>query len=71
MLTQDATRVLTRLALAELREGMVLEEALVSPQGMLLLAKVYELTGVGIQRIRMIGEEFGLEDSILVSAPTR
>lgn len=69
MLVQDAKRVLRRVPIDALREGMVLEEGLVSEQGMLLLAKGHELTSAGIQRIHMSKSSFRLNEQVLVSVP--
>ncbi len=66
---QESDYALRRVMLEELAEGMVLEEGIVSEQGLLLLAKGTEITGAAIQRMRQSALSFAVVEPVTVRVP--
>lgn len=66
---QMADTVLRRVMINELAEGMVLEEGIVSEQGLLLLAKGTEINAVSIQRMRQSAQRFQVVEPVTVRMP--
>lgn len=67
---RDAGYILRRVPLKDLQENMVLEEGIVTEQGLLLLAKGAELTTVGIQRLIQAKSVFTIIEPVFVRVPT-
>jgi len=68
-LGQDSDYVLRRVSIAELATGMVLEEGIVSEQGLLLLSKGTEVNTAAIQRMITAAQTFQVVEPFTVRVP--
>ncbi len=68
-LGQDPGYALRRVGIADLAEGMVLEEGIMSEQGLLLLAQGTEVTAEAIQRMLKAAQSFQVVEPFAVRVP--